>query len=61
MGYVIEFPKCAFCDRGGALNIWRCRSCKLWTCDDCFIGFNSSDRCTHQRYEPVQGDNWILE
>ena len=59
--YIIEFPKCEFCGRGGALNIWKCRSCHKYTCNDCLVGCTTSDRCNHEPYKPVTGDSWNLE
>lgn len=59
MPLIIKMPRCEWCNRCSNLYIFKCGSCKKWTCMDCLTGYSSSDKCTHHKYELIQGgDGW---
>lgn len=54
---LVKFPECDWCKRSN-VEIYKCRYCKKFTCNDCLLGYNKSGRCSHRIYEPVESTGW---
>jgi len=56
----IEIPKCEWCQRI-EVDAYKCRSCRRLSCNNCHLGYDMNDRCSHHKYEEYSSDNWQLE
>lgn len=56
----IEWPTCRWC-KSSSKTVYRCKTCKDFTCNDCFVDINEQGRCVHRRHVPIVSTGWAIE